>query len=255
MPRASRPTLEKSPLDAQIAACQKKIGYKFKSIQLLRAALTHSSSAGTRLESNERMEFLGDAVMGLVVCQVLYERLPTAHEGELTKIKSAVVSRKVCARVADRLRLADHMLLGQGMEAGDHLPKSLAACALEAVIAAVYLDGGIEPARELILRHMDDEIRAATGSQHQYNYKSQLQQHAQRNLNQTPLYEMLDEKGPDHARCFEVAVSIGDRQYPAAWGTNKKEAEQKAAKLALHRLGLISDDELEREDEASPESD
>lgn len=249
MPRISRTSVDKTPVTAQLAECQRLIGYKFRSLKLLRAALTHSSSADTRLESNERMEFLGDAIMGLVVCQVLYERLPNAHEGELTKIKSAVVSRKVCGRVAEKLKLAEHMLLGQGMEAGEHLPKSLAACALEAVIAAVYIDGGIEAAREMILRCMDDELKAATQSQHQYNYKSQLQQYGQRILNQTPQYEMLDEKGPDHARCFEIAVSIGDRQFPAAWGTNKKEAEQKAARAALQMLGQLSDDELEPESE------
>lgn len=231
--------------DLKLAECQRAIGYKFKNPKLLNAALTHSSSADTRLESNERLEFLGDAVMGLIVCQVLFERLPNSHEGDLTKIKSAVVSRKVCARVAEKIKLAEHMRLGQGMEPGDHLPKSLAACALEAVIAAVYLDGGITAARKFILRHMDDELQAATTSQHQYNYKSQLQQYAQRILGQTPNYEMLDEKGPDHARCFEVAVSIGDRQFPAAWGTNKKEAEQKAALLALQLLGQLAESELD----------
>jgi ribonuclease-3 len=150
-----------------------------------------------------------------------------------------VVSRRVCARVADVLRLTEALTLGQGMEPDEHLPKSLAAAALESVIAAIYLDGGLEPAREFILTNMEEEISQATRSDHQYNFKSQLQQHAQRHMNATPIYELLDEKGPDHAKCFEIAVSVGNRQFPSAWGPSKKEAEQKAAWLALKKLNVI----------------
>jgi len=216
-----------------LEACQERIGYRFKDLSLLKAALTHASSANHRQDSNERMEFLGDAVLGLIVCQALYERLPNALEGDMTKIKSAVVSRRVCARVADGLRLTAGLALGQGMENGEHLPHSLAAGTLEAIIAAIYLDGGLEAAQAFILRHMDEELQRATDSRHQYNFKSQLQQWAQRVMHATPVYELLDEKGPDHAKCFEVAVSIGGRQFPSAWGPTKKEAEQKAAKRAL----------------------
>jgi ribonuclease-3 len=139
------------------------------------------------------------------------------------------------------------------MEPGDHLPPSLAAAALEAVIAAIYLDGGLEPARAFILEHMEDEILKACRSDHQFNFKSQLQQHAQRQLKATPVYELLDEKGPDHAKCFEVAVTVGNRQFPGAWGPNKKDAEQKAAWMALKALGIVdgkhpgepSDDDLD----------
>ncbi len=231
----------------RLAACQETLGYSFKDIGLLQAAITHSSSANTRQESNERMEFLGDAVLGLVVCQTLYNRLPDSMEGELTKIKSAVVSRRICARVADRMNLAEFLQLGQGMEPGAHLPKSLTAAALEAVIAAVFLDGGLDAARALILRHMDPDLKRATSSEHQFNYKSQLQQHAQREMNATPQYEMLDEKGPDHAKCFEIAVTIGNRQFHGAWGPSKKEAEQKAAQVALVELGLLSEEEIAAE--------
>jgi len=227
------------PVENSLEACQDRIAYQFRDVSLLRAALTHASSANHRRDSNERLEFLGDAVLGLVICEALYERLPNALEGDMTKIKSAVVSRRVCANVADQLCLTAGLVLGQGMENGDHLPRSLAAGTLEAVIAAVYLDGGFEVAREFILRHMDSELRAATDSQHQFNFKSQLQQWAQRDLDATPIYELLDEKGPDHAKCFEVAVSIGARQFPSAWGPTKKEAEQKAARLALIELGQM----------------
>ncbi len=229
------------PRQNTLQTCQESIGYHFNNLDLLKLALHHASSANHRRDSNERMEFLGDAVLGLVVCQALYERLPDALEGDMTKIKSAVVSRRTCAQVAQRLRLTEGLILGQGMDSGELLPSSLAAGTLEAVIAAIYLDGGLEAAQQFVLRHMDDELQEATASQHQFNFKSHLQQCAQRNMNATPIYELLDEKGPDHAKCFEVAVSIGGRQFPSAWGPNKKEAEQKAARLALVTLGEVAE--------------
>lgn len=239
---------EKNAADGVLSTCQQRLEYTFSDPDLLRAAMTHASSAITRQDSNERMEFLGDAVLGLIVCQTLYERLPEAMEGELTKIKSAVVSRKICARVADKLELTEFLILGQGMEPGAHLPKSLSAAVWESVIAAVYIDGGFEAARAFILRHMDSELRSATHSEHQFNFKSQLQQHAQRAMNATPMYELLDEKGPDHSKCFEVAVTIGQKQFPGAWGPSKKEAEQKAAMIALVRLGLLDESEFDEVD-------
>ncbi len=219
--------------------CQEKMQYRFHSLQLLEAALTHASSAETRDQSNERLEFLGDAVLGLVVCHALFERLPNSMEGDLTKIKSAVVSRRACARVAAELGLTNVLRCGQGMDLGEQMPRSLAAAALEAMIAAVYLDGGFEAARAFILTHMAAEIDAAVASEHQFNFKSQLQQYAQRVQGMTPQYELLDEKGPDHSKCFEVA------SFPSAWGPSKKEAEQKAAWLALIALGQISPDAAE----------
>ncbi len=225
--------------DQVLVAYQERLGYGFRDAGLLRIALRHASSANHRRESNERLEFLGDAVLGLVVCQELYQRMPQALEGDMTKIKSAVVSRRACARVARTLRLTDGLVLGQGMDSGEALPDSLAAGTLEAVIAAVYLDGGLEAARAFILRHMDGELGRSTQSQHQFNYKSQLQQWAQREMGATPVYELLDEKGPDHSKCFEIAVSIGGRKFPSAWGPSKKDAEQKAACLALVTLGQL----------------
>ena len=230
------------PSERSLQECQDRIGYTFKNRELLRLALHHASSASHRRDSNERMEFFGDAVLSLVVCHTLYEQLPEALEGDMTKIKSAVVSRRTCGRVAQALRLTDGLVVGQGMDSGDYLPNSLAAGTLEAVIAAIYLDGGLEPARAFILRHMGEEISKAAASQHQLNYKSQLQQWAQREMSATPMYELLDEKGPDHSKCFEVAVTVGDRQFPSAWGPNKKEAEQKAARLALQALNQISEE-------------
>ena len=225
--------------DEALAFCQERLAYTFRNLDLLRSALTHASVANHRRESNERLEFLGDAVLGLVICRQLYDELPEALEGDLTKIKSAVVSRTACARAADALQLGETLALGQGMSDAADLPRSIVAAALESVIAAVYLDGGFDAASAFILRAMRRELDVALQSDHQRNFKSQLQQYAQRVMNCTPRYELLDEKGPDHAKCFEVAVAVGDQRFPAAWGPSKKEAEQKAAELALITLGEV----------------
>ena len=162
--------------------CETAVGYTFRDPQLLQCALTHSSVAETRAASNERLEFLGDAVLGLVVCDYLYTHYPTFLEGDLTKVKSSVVSRRTCAVVADALGLPGLLDIGKGMINGARLPESLAAASLEAVIAALYLDGGLEAARRFVLTHMEDHIRRAVASEHQENYKSKLQQHAQKDL-------------------------------------------------------------------------
>ena len=157
-----------------------------------------------------------------------------AHEHpEITYDPRKCILCGICIQLAQQAGEPLGLTLGQGMENGEHLPTSLAAGTLEAVIAAIYIDGGLDAARAFIVRHMDGELVRATDSRHHYNFKSQLQQWAQRVMHATPLYELLDEKGPDHAKCFEVAVSIGGRQFPSAWGPTKKDAEQKAARLAL----------------------
>lgn len=222
--------------------CQAAIGYQFKDPALLASALTHASIAPTRLQSNERLEFLGDAILGMVVCRYLFDHYQDYLEGELTKIKSAVVSRKTCADISEKLGLPQFMFLGNGIAARNKLPLSLSAAVLESLIAAIALDGGIEPVTQFILKHMVAEIDSAVASEHQNNYKSQLQQHAQRASGATPSYELLDEKGPDHSKCFEVAVNIAGRRYTSAWGPSKKDAEQRAAYNALVDLKLISAD-------------
>lgn len=225
--------------DEALERCQAAIGYRFKDSSLLSYALTHASIASTRLESNERMEFLGDAVLGLVVCRYLYDNYQEYLEGELTKIKSAVVSRRTCSEVSEDLGLPQFLFLGNGISARTRLPTSLSAAAYEALIAAMYLDAGLDRTAEFILKHMIPHIEAAVASEHQNNYKSQLQQHAQKSSGDTPVYEILDEKGPDHAKCFEVAVRIGHRRFRSAWGPSKKDAEQKAAMNALIELDLV----------------
>jgi len=219
------------------------LGYRFKNRSILATALTHASVADSRLQSNERLEFLGDAILSLVVCKELFEKYPDLLEGELTKIKSAVVSRQTCAVVAKRLGLPELLFLGKGMTGRSQLPSSLAAAVFESIIAAIYLDSGsLAAARDFILKQMGDVIAAAAASEHQRNYKSQLQQHAQRSIGATPLYELLDEQGPDHSKCFEVCVVLAGRRFASAWGPSKKEAEQKAAFAALRELGLITEE-------------
>ncbi|MGC9454681.1 MAG: ribonuclease III [Phycisphaerae bacterium] len=229
--------------------CERILGYGFNDRQLLERALTHSSVARSREESNERMEFLGDAVLGLVVCQALYERDERLGEGEMTRIKSWVVSRETCAQVSIEHGITELMSLGKGLTNGGALPQSISAALLEALIGAVYLDGGLEPARELILRLVGGRIERALGEGHQKNYKSALQQHAQRRWGVTPEYVLLDEKGPDHDKAFEVAVAINGKHFPSAWGKTKKDAEQEAARLALSELGLLTGSDKQEDDE------
>lgn len=237
-----------------LEAVQTMLDYRFKDLDLLVNSLTHASIATTRLDSNERLEFLGDAVLGLVICEEIYNRFPRYLEGELTRIKSVVVSRETCARVADKLDLVRHLSLGKGITESENLPASLAACALEAIIGAAYVDGGLEPARRFILAHMSEEIDRVLAGEHSRNYKSILQQHAQRDLDASPNYEVLDEKGPDHAKAFEIAVTIRGRRYPSAWGPSKKAAEQCAAREALRVLGKLESETVPLEPEAEDNS-
>jgi ribonuclease-3 len=180
----------------------------------------------------------------------LFDSYPEYLEGDLTRIKSAVVSRRTCAQVARRLGLTRLLRLGKGMSGRQPLPGSLAADVFEACIAALFLDGGVEEARRFILQHLAPYIQQAAQSIHQNNYKSQLQQHAQRELNATPVYELLDEQGPDHSKCFEVGVVVGGRRFPSAWGATKKEAEQLAAQRALQELRVEIDEPLSEAESA-----
>jgi len=223
------------------------LGYVFRRSELLLQSLTHSSIANSRGDSNERLEFLGDAVLGMVVCTELYERFGDWQEGDLTKVKSVVVSRRVCAEIADRIGLTDLLILGNGVGVRHSLPMSLRAAVYEAVIGAIYIDGGLEPARKFIAHTISPHLEQFAASQNHENYKSALQQYAQRQRSSTPIYEALDEQGPDHSKCFEVCVVLGGERFPSAWGPSKKEAEQEAAKRALEAL-LQQDTGRERSD-------
>jgi len=225
--------------DEALQQIETTIGYKFNNPALLAQAFTHASAVDNRLLSNERLEFLGDAVLAVVICLTLYERFPDYGEGDLTKIKSTLVSRRTCARVTRELALHKHLKIGKGMTGSRALSGSLAAGLFEAILAALYLDGGIEAAKEFVLKVFAPLIDQAGSDYSQDNFKSVLQQYSQQNLGATPAYVLLDEKGPDHDKCFESQVIISQRCFPSAWGSNKKQAEQKAAFNALVELGLL----------------
>lgn len=227
-----------SAISAKLQQCQEAIGYVFNKPELLRAALTHASSANSRLASNERLEFLGDAVLGLIVCERLYERFPEFLEGEMTRIKSAVVSRRTCAAVSRRLGLEAYLITGKGMST---VPSNMLADTFESLVCAIYLDGGFEAAREFVLKHLADEIDRVAEDTHAGNHKSVLQELAQREFGTIPNYHLMDEKGPDHSKCFKVAATVGQLTFPGAWGRTKKEAEQKAA---LNAISYINGGEL-----------
>ncbi|MBI5758908.1 MAG: ribonuclease III [Planctomycetales bacterium] len=222
--------------DEEFAACEAVLGYQFQNRELLRTCLTHASGANHRLNSNERLEFLGDSIMGSAVCEMLYHRFPEEPEGELTRIKSIVVSRAICAKVTEEMRLHEFLLLGKGLGGHEMPPMSVMAAVFESIVAGVHLDGGHDAVRAFLERVLLPEIELAAGLEHGHNYKSQLQQVSQRTMGATPVYRLLDETGPDHAKCFKVTVFINDKSYPPAWGANKKSAEQRAAHNALNEI-------------------
>ncbi len=243
MTDAANTYLDESQANALVDRTEAVVGYRFGDVDLLCEALTHASCAVEQHRSNERMEFLGDAILGTVVCEYLFEAYPDLQEGELTKIKSTVVSRKSCASASRAMGLCDLLSLGKGMSGRSGVPASVSAAVFESMVAAIDLDGGRDASRAFILDHMVPIIQRAASSAHQQNFKSVLQQHAQRHLTSNPQYRLLDEKGPDHAKCFEVCVEMDGQQYSSAWANSKKEAEQKAALIALSEMGLAEIDE------------
>jgi ribonuclease-3 len=216
--------------------CEDVLGYQFKDPMFLREALTHASGANHRLVSNERLEFLGDAILGAIVCELLFLKYPEYLEGELTRVKSVVVSRHICAKISRKLGFDEFLVLGKGMGSQEETPSSVLADVFESLIGAIYLDGGMEAAKRFIVQHIEAEIDLAVGGHGGVNYKSNLQQVSQRQFGETPTYLLLDEKGPDHSKCFKISAQIGRHRYAPAWGRNKKDAEQRAAMNALSQL-------------------
>lgn len=220
----------------RLERCERRIGYTFTNRNLLLSALTHASGAEHRLASNERLEFLGDAILGAVVCELLFLQYPEYLEGDLTKIKSIVVSRQTCAKISEALGLQECLIVGKGMSTSPAVPPSLLADVFESLVAAIYLDGGTASAKRFILEYIGPEIELAAAGELGGNYKSLLQQFSQREIGVTPVYQLLDVKGPDHAKCFKVSAILSGKSYQAAWGRNKKEAEQRAAYNAISEL-------------------
>jgi ribonuclease-3 len=219
-----------------LSKCEEALQYTFRDRDLLRQCLTHASVAKTRLASNERLEFLGDSILGMIVCEMLYHRFPEYPEGELTQIKSLLVSRDTCAEISKDQGLDQFLILGKGLRIYKTIPESIVGAVLESLIAGVYLDGGMPAARTFVERLIATEIDRVIEAEHLKNFKSQLQQLAQKSYSETPVYRLLDEKGPDHSKCFKVAAVIGPQVFSPAWGQNKKTAEQRAACNALSEM-------------------
>ncbi len=226
-----------TPQPSPYAVLEGKLSYTFRAASLCEAALTHKSWMNESQEpdrtDNERLEFLGDAVLALVTSDLLMQRFPEQPEGDLSKARAAIVNEAGLARVADALALGQWIFLGRGEEqAGGRQKRSLLANAFEALIGAVYLDGGFSAAfavTERLFLPIIAEVPSAASK----DFKSRLQEIAQARLQMAPLYTVLSEQGPDHAKTFEVAILIGDKEYGRAFGHSKKEAQQNAAERAL----------------------
>ena len=220
---------------------EKSLGYQFHDPALLEEALRHSSYAnehrGDNVFSNERLEFLGDSVLGFVTAEYLFAKHPTAPEGELTRIRALLVCEDSLHEVAQRLKLGEYLKLGHGEEScGGRTRPSILADATEAVFAAVYLDGGIRAASELIHRVLLDKEREETAEAKRRDYKTKLQELVQRTPNQVLTYRLIGEQGPDHDKVFSFAVLLNDTVVGTGAGRIKKEAEQMAAKDALESM-------------------
>ncbi|MBN2796712.1 MAG: ribonuclease III [Clostridia bacterium] len=222
---------------------QKKIGYRFKNEDVLRVALTHSSYANEIREKeisyNERLEFLGDSVLGVIISRYVFDNNKESKEGELTKIRSKIVCESTLAEVAAELELGAYMLFGKGEAlTGGRTRKSILADAFEALIAAIYLDGGFDVVEPIIFALMDDKISMAEKGLIVDDYKTALQEIVQTHKDYRVKYELLEENGPDHRKLFKTAVKLNQKVIGIGEGRSKKESEQEAAKIAL-RSGKI----------------
>ena len=231
-------------LGKDVIDLQKKISYHFMDLSYLDAALTHSSytnemrAKGMKAESNERLEFLGDAVLQLVISEYLFKNNAKHREGALTKMRQQLVCEKTLAKIAKKLQLGEYINLGNGEELGDcrSRPKILAD-AMEALIAAVYLDGGFDEAERLIIGFIRDKAEEVVKTRMTEDYKTALQEIVQKNHEEVLSYRLKSESGPDHDKRFVVEVLINSNVLACGEGKSKKAAEQAAAKLALELMG------------------
>ncbi len=225
---------------ADLATLRQNLGVPFSSTSLLEQALVHSSyvneNPGFARTSNERLEFLGDAVLGLIVSEKLYQNFPRADEGRMTKLRATLVRQETLTQMAMSLNLGEYLYLGKGEEAsgGRDKPANLAA-ALEAVIAAVFLDQGLSATRNFILRLLDTEMKK-TSRDTRTDYKSELQELIQAREHQLPTYHIMEATGPDHNKRFTIEVRLGETVLGRGSGKNKKEAEMAAARSALEKF-------------------
>ena len=215
------------------------IGYRFHNIQLLHNALTHSSYANERwhnsLLSNERLEFLGDSILGMLVAEYLYRNFPDRPEGELTRMRADMVCEQTLAAAANKIGVGEHLLLGHGEERfGGRSRNSILADAMESIIAACFLDGGISAALKVVQQFILVEVPVT--KLHNVDYKTQLQELVQQKKNQVLSYALVGESGPDHDKQFEVEVSLNGTVVGSGTGSSKKRAEQSAAASAIEKL-------------------
>ena len=218
---------------------EKAIGYEFRNITLLQNALSHSSYANERwhdsLKSNERLEFLGDSVLGMLVADYLYRTFPDRPEGELTRMRADMVCEKTLATVANRLGLGQHLMLGKGEElGGGRSRESILADAVESVIAACYLDGGMDAAVQFIQKFI--LVNVPVTKLHNADYKTALQELVQQKKNQVLAYRLVGESGPDHDKQFRVELTLNGDVVGNGTGSSKKRAEQMAASSAIENL-------------------
>jgi ribonuclease III len=219
---------------------EKHARIRFRRLEFLNQAFTHRSfahEAGENGENNERLEFLGDSVLGLVVAQYLYETLPDQPEGELARIKSFVVSEASLSEIARGLRVDNFILVGKGEEySGGRSKKTILADCLEAIIGAYYLDCGFVAAERFVHIMLIPEINKVLEDRHAKDYKTLLQEYVQKRMKTYPKYRVVQKTGPDHDKTFWIEVHVGDRSFGAGKGKNKKEAEQEAARLAYESM-------------------
>lgn len=224
--------------DSALEKLQKRLGMRFKNVTYLKQALTHRSAAADNpLESNERLEFLGDSVVGMVISENLFRLFPGYTEGDLAKSKAYVVSETALAEAAQELGLEEFVQMSPGEQAsGGRRRRSILADAFEALVAAIYLDSGIRQARRVVRKALKEAIQTVAADQHRRDYKSALQEQTQARDRRAPLYRIVDEQGRDHDKTFLVQALVGDEVIGEGSGKSKKEAEQAAAHSALENL-------------------
>lgn len=227
--------------DARLARCEQDIGYAFQDRELLRSALTHSSSADVRKDSNERLEFLGDAVLGFVIGEMIYRSFPNLQEGALSKIKAHLVSANMLSAKARALEIGRYLRMGAGeARSGGAEKLSLLADAFEAVVAAIYLDGGVPATEAFVRRVFEPEVAGIDiGDLSFHDYKTTLQETAQSLGLPLPDYRVIEESGPDHEKAFLVELAWDGEPFAQGRGPSKREAQRKAAKEALKKLGRL----------------
>lgn len=227
-------------LKSNLEAIEEKLGYAFDNKDFLVLALTHRSFINEyrgQLHHNERLEFLGDSVLGIIVADYLYHRLPDYPEGQLSQLRSRLVDANSCAQFLQQLQLGPHILLGKGEALTEGRTKtSILADVFEALLGAIYLDGGLSVAKSFLIFHFEGGFEAAIGSPPR-NYKAELQDFSQKQFQKPPHYKVVDETGPDHAKIFHVMVFVDEKEAGVGMGASKKEAEQRAAFDALSKRG------------------